>query len=80
MKINVGLVDRALRLLLGLFLIWLGLLKLEGFQGNIIGILVALIALLPFTMSATGKCPVFNWFGIHSLTKKECKKHGHPYK
>ena len=76
---NVGKIDRTLRMLLGLFLGWLGLFILNGIEGNILGILVALISLVPFYMVVTGSCFVFNWFNIHSLSKTECIIYGEPY-
>jgi len=76
---NVGKIDRTLRFLLGLFLIWLGVFVLNGKEGNAIGIFVALISLMPFYMALTRSCFVFRWFKIHSLSKKECEIYGQPY-
>jgi hypothetical protein len=76
---NVGKIDRTLRLLLGLILVWLGVFVLNGKDGDIIGIFVALISLMPFYMAVTRSCFVFRWFKIHSLSKKECEIHGQPY-
>ena len=77
---NVGKIDRTLRFLLGLFLVWLGVFVLNGKEGDVIGILVALISLLPFYMTLTGSCFVFRWFKIHSLSNKECEIYGQPYR
>ena len=77
---NVGKIDRILRFLLGLLLIWIGLFILNGKDGNMIGIIVAVISLMPFYMVFTGSCFVFRWFKIHSLSKSECHRHGDPYK
>ena len=77
---NVGKIDRTLRFLLGLTLIWIGLFVLDGKDGNIIGIAVVLISLIPFYMTFTGSCFVFRWFKIHSLSKSECQIYGEPYK
>jgi ammonia channel protein AmtB len=76
---NVGRIDRTLRLLLGLFLLWLGFYKFNGLEGNIVGILTATVSLMPFYMAATGSCFVFRWFRIHSLSDPECKMYGDPY-
>jgi hypothetical protein len=76
---NVGKIDRTLRFLLGLFLVWLGIVVLNGNEGNIIGIFVAIISLMPFYMAITRSCFVFKWFKIHSLSKKECEISGQPY-
>ena len=79
MKKNVGQIDRILRFLFGLFLVWLGVFVLNGKEGEVIGILVALISLMPFYMGFTRSCFVFRWFKIHSLSKKECELYGKPY-
>jgi len=76
---NVGNIDRTLRLLLGLFLVWLGLFVFEGKKGNLLGVIVSITALMPFYMVATRSCFVFRWFKIHSLSKKECGLYGVPY-
>jgi hypothetical protein len=76
---NVGKIDRTLRFLLALFLVWLGVFVLNGKEGNVIGILVALISLLPFYMAVTRSCFVFRWFKVHSLSIKECEIYGQPY-
>ena len=76
---NVGRIDRTLRFLLGLFLVWLGVFVLNGKEGNMIGIFVVLISLMPFYMALTRSCFVFRWFKIHSLSKKECEMYGQPY-
>ncbi len=77
---NVGKIDRSLRFLLGVFLVWLGLWGLEGLTGNLLGILMALAALLPFYMTFTASCFVFRWFKIHSLSKSESARYGSPYR
>jgi len=79
MKKNVGQIDRILRFLLGLFLVWLGVFVLNGKEGKIIGILVALVSLMPFYMALTRSCFVFRWYKIHSLSRKECEIEGQPY-
>ena len=76
---NVGKIDRTLRFLLGLLLVWLGVFVLNGKEGNVIGIFVALFSLMPFYMALTRSCFVFRWFKIHSLSKKECEIFGQPY-
>jgi len=76
---NVGIVDRILRFLFSILLFWLGLIIFNGLNGYIFGILITLIAIIPFTASVTGSCPVFKWFHIHSLSKKEFDRYGDPY-
>ncbi len=70
MIINIGTPDRIFRLTLALVLVWLGLFFLDGLNGDLLGIAVALTSLLPFYMVATRSCFVFRWFGISSIRKK----------
>jgi len=79
MEKNVGQIDRILRFLLGIFLVWFGVFILNGKEGGVIGILVAITSLMPFYMAFTRSCFVFRWFKIHSLSKKECEMQGEPY-
>lgn len=76
---NVGMIDRVLRFLLGLLLIWLGLIQLGGAEGSILGIIVALASLLPIYISITASCFIFRFLHIHSLSKKECETYGNPF-
>ena len=80
MKRNVGRFDRIFRFGLGIFLLWLGLFALNGKEGNLVGVFVSLISIMPFYMSYTAYCFVFRWFNIHSLSKKEIKTFGNPKK
>lgn len=77
---NVGLIDRILRGILGFFLLAYGLFQFNGIEGNLWGIAIALTSILPFYMAITSSCFVFRWMSIHSLSKAECAKHGHPYR
>ena len=76
---NVGVVDRVLRFLLGLVLLYLGLFVWAGIQGSILGLAVAASSALPFYMAISRSCFVFRWFHINSLTKTECEILGEPY-
>lgn len=80
MKTNVGIVDRILRVLLGICLMAIGLIWLKGLEGDILGIAISLFAILPLFMAFTRKCIVFHWLNIHSLSKKEKDIFGDPCK
>ena len=75
---NIGKFDRTFRFLLALLLLWLGLIELQGLEGSMPGIAVALISVVPFATSTTGSCFVFRWLNIHSLSKRECELYGDP--
>lgn len=61
---NIGRLDRILRLVVGVALIPIGLLALDGWHGDLAGILVAAVAVLPLWTSLTGFCPGYVPFGI----------------
>ena len=46
MKKNVGTIDATLRFFLGIFFIWLGLFYMNGVNGELGGIIVALISIV----------------------------------
>lgn len=71
---NMGPLDRALRLILGLALIPTGLFLLGGWQGHWLGIAVTVLALLPIATAAAGICLGYVPFGI-STRRRE---HGPP--
>lgn len=56
---NVGGFDRALRFVAGVALIPVGLLVLGGWQGNVVGIIVAAFALIPLATGLIGFCPAY---------------------
>ncbi|MCG8372583.1 MAG: DUF2892 domain-containing protein [Balneolales bacterium] len=77
---NVGMIDRIARFLVALFLAEIGLFRLNGLEGNVSGIVVAIISLIPLYMVITRSCFVFRWFRFHSLSNVELLKFGDPYK
>lgn len=76
---NVGKADRVVRLLLAGFVLWSGLVLLDGLKGNILGILVCSLSTIPFYMALKGSCFVLAFFKKHTLDIQECKLYGHPY-
>ena len=66
---NVGTLDAILRTLLGIALVVVGLVLLNGLEGNIFGIIVALVSIMPFYMAISRKCFVFKWLNISSIKK-----------
>lgn len=56
---NMGGLDRTLRFVAGVLLIPVGLLVLGGWQGNVIGIIVAALALIPVVTGLFGFCPAY---------------------
>jgi hypothetical protein len=70
-KKNMGRLDRTLRFILGVTLVPIGLFALGGWQGNLIGALVAAFALVPLVTSLTGFCPGYIPFGISTLDREQ---------
>jgi Inner membrane protein YgaP-like, transmembrane domain len=68
---NVGNLDAFSRLLFEGFLVYFGLVVLEGIKVNMAGIIVALISLMPFYMVITRKCFVSKFLNISSIPKKK---------
>jgi len=61
---NMGRSDRTLRFVAGLAFIAVGLFALGGLHGNVVGIIVAAVALIPLVTSLTGFCPAYVPFRI----------------
>ena len=75
-KKNVGRLDRTVRLSVGVALVLIGLFPLGGWQGNSMGIDVALFALLPLATGLIGFCPSYMLFGISTHDEKRCQPTG----
>lgn len=69
-KKNMALWDRVMRVVWGLVLIPFGLLVLDGFEGRVLGILVAIFALMPIVSGVTGFCWIYAPFGFSTLRLK----------
>jgi hypothetical protein len=70
-KRNVGILDRIVRVTLGLVLLPAGLFLLGGLQGSVPGLLVAGLGLLGLVTGVTGFCPLYVPFGISTLEKEK---------
>ena len=60
MKVNEGIVDRAIRILVAAVLIGVGL----GVVGGTGGIIMAVIGVIPALTGLSGFCPLYIPFGI----------------
>ena len=74
---NVGGFDRALRFVLGVALILVGLFVLGGRQGNIVGIIVATCALIPLVTSLIGFCPAYIPFRVSTRSDDDARRTRH---
>ncbi|MBC7222759.1 MAG: DUF2892 domain-containing protein [Anaerolineae bacterium] len=64
MEANEGTVDRIVRLVVGVVLLWAGLWPLGGLGGAAWGIVLALIGLVLLVTAATGFCLIYRILGI----------------
>jgi len=64
MKANEGTVDRIIRAVLGVVMLWAGLWPLNGLQAAVLGIVVAVIGLILLVTALTGYCALYRLFGI----------------
>lgn len=69
-RANMGSTDRIVRFVVGVGLLAAGLFRLDGLQGDVAGIVVALIALVPLATSLIGFCPLYVPWGISTLGRK----------
>lgn len=70
MKINVGPIDRIVRYTIAAALIIVGLFVLDGIHGETVGIVVAVLSLLPITTATTRSCPAYSILGISTCGQK----------
>lgn len=70
-KRNEGIIDRTLRVVLAIVLLLVGLFLLGGWQGNVPGLIVAGVGLLPLITGLTGFCPLYIPFGISTLEAEQ---------
>lgn len=61
MSVNVGSVDRLLRLGLGALLLYLGL---EIYSGTALGVGLAIVSAIPALTAIVGVCPLYGLLGI----------------
>ncbi len=66
---NESMVDRIVRAVVGVILLWAGLWPLAGLQAAVLGIIVALIGLILVITAITGFCLIYRLLGISTLKK-----------
>ncbi|MCS6984386.1 MAG: DUF2892 domain-containing protein [Leptospiraceae bacterium] len=70
MKKNVGKLDRTLRYIAAVGLVVIGLFIMGGIQGNVAGLVVALLSIIPALTATTRSCPLYSLTGISTVEKK----------
>ncbi len=70
-KRNEGIIDRMVRVSLGVVLLPTGLFLLGGLQGSVLGLLAAGLGAVGLITGFTGVCPTYIPFGISTLEKEK---------
>jgi hypothetical protein len=70
-KQNEGILDRIVRVTLGLVFLPAGLFLFGGLQGSVLGLVIAGIGGLALITGLTGFCPLYVPFGISTLEKEQ---------
>lgn len=70
-KRNEGILDRVVRVTLGLVLLPVGLFLIGGLQSRIPGLVIAGLGGLGLITGFTGFCPLYIPFGINTLKKEQ---------
>ena len=71
LKRNEGILDRILRVALGMVLLPAGLFWLGELQGSVLGLLAAGLGVLALITGFTGVCPLYLPLGISTLEQEK---------
>lgn len=66
MKSNMGSIDRALRIIVGVVLVGLALTGTVGWWGW--------LGVVPIVTGALGNCPLYSIIGVNTCGTKSCEK------
>ena len=70
-KRNEGILDRIVRIALGIVLLPVGLFWLGGLQGSVLGLVIAGLGGIGLLTGFTGFCLLYVLFGINTLEKEK---------
>ena len=62
MNKNEGTIDRVLRVILGIVLLYVGFFVMSGTWGTLVG----LVGFIPLLTGALGWCPLYGVFGLNT--------------
>ena len=71
LKRNEGILDRIVRVVLGMVLLPTGLILLGVLKGSVLGLVFAGLGLWVLITGLTGVCPLYIPFGINTLEKEK---------
>lgn len=71
---NEGFVDRTIRVAIGVVFFPTGLFVLGGWEGSIVGLVVAAVGAIGLVTGAIGRCPTYVLLGgINTLSEADAK-------
>ena len=71
---NEGFVDRVIRLAVGIVFLPTGLFVLGGWEGNVVGLVMAVLGVIGLVTGAAGRCPTYVLLGgISTIPKADMK-------
>jgi hypothetical protein len=73
-RFNIGGVDRTLRGILGISLMFAGLFLFDGVGLNHFGLWIMALSLLPMVTSQMAICPIYKLFGFTTRTVRDEEK------
>jgi hypothetical protein len=73
-RYNMGGVDRTIRGIIGISMMFAGLFLFDGFSLNHFGLWVMALSLLPMVTSQMAICPAYKLFGFSTRTAKDEEK------
>lgn len=68
MKLNMGVIDRVIRILI---VLTIGVLYFTNIISGTLALILGIVAVIFLLTSLIGWCPIYHVLGISSLTKKE---------
>lgn len=72
---NAGMLDRALRTIIGVVMIYFGFIN-TGLIGQVIlAVLIGIFGIINILVAVTGVCPVYTLAGINTCTSREAGQH-----
>jgi uncharacterized membrane protein len=59
-KSNTNIIQRSIRILLGLILLYAGLFRFGGLDGETFGVILLIASMFPLAIGISGYCPLCN--------------------
>jgi len=66
---NESNVDRLIRAVVGIVLLWLSIGPMKAFSGSAVGIIVLVLAVIALFTAITGFCAIYRLFGLSTAEK-----------